>query len=906
MNWLRELARRLRILLHRRRFDADIEEEMRLHLALREQEQIESGMSAAHARAAARRQFGNATYIKEESRLAWGWEWLEHAIQDANYGVRAMLRSPGITSVALLSLALGIGANTAIFSLMDAVMLKSLPVKQPDRLVLFGNGLDCCISDAFPNPWLYSYPFYREMQKRNQVFSDVAAAYSGTDRVHGFVAGRAEAEPMNIQLVSGTYFDMLGVQPLMGRAISEEDDRTEGNHAVAVISYGWWTRSFARDPSVLGKKLTIGSTVFSVIGVAPPEFFGTKVGEAPDMWIPLSMQKEIRPGYDGYNDPMYESLHLMARLKPGVTIADASANANLLFQQILRSFAGASVNREDLEKLDKAHVGLTSMATGFSRLREEFSEPLKVLMAVVALVLLIACANIANLLLARSTSRAQELAVRQALGAGRSRLIRQLLTESLVLALAGGALGIAFASWATRFLVGIVSDGRQSLELQVSIDSSLLLFALGVTLATALLFGTIPAFRATRLSLTGALKEGRGMAGARAKGAFASALVISQVALSLVLLAGAGLFLRSLINLTRVDVGFNTENVICLRVDPSSAGYKEDTRLAALYRQIEDRVGAIPGVRAASFSLFTFNQGTWNNSISVQGYLAGHRETDVHHNVIGTGYFSAMGIPLIAGRAFGPQDTAHSPKVGIIGETMARTLFPAGSPIGRHYGRGGPEHAGDIEVIGVVKDVKYNSLDEEPQPGDYLPYTQNFRYLNDFEVRYTGDPAAILSAVREAIHASDRTLAISDVTSLNEQVTRSITDERLVAELSTFFALLAVFLACIGIYGLMSYVVTRRTHEIGVRMALGAERAHVLRQILAEILLLVACGVAIGVPASFAGARLISSMLFGLRSTDPLSFFAAVAVLLVIAGIAGYLPARRASLIDPMLALRHE
>lgn len=905
MNWLQELARRLQMLFQSRQFDADIEEEMRLHLDLRQEEQIQSGLTADDAGAAARRRFGNPTVLREISHSAWGWEWLEHFLQDLNYGVRAMLRSPGITLVALLSLALGIGANTAIFSLMDTVMLKSLPVKDPAQLVLFGNGLDQGISDSFPNTLLYSYPFYRQMQKKNQVFSDVAATSSMTNRVHGFVKGRVDAEPMNIQLVSGTYFPMLGVQAMMGRALSEQDDLTHGAHPVAVVSYAWWTRNLARDPSVLSKELTFGSIVFSIVGVAPPEFFGTKVGEAPDIWIPLSMQKEVPPGFDGYTDNMFESLHLMARLKPGVTNAEATANANLLFQQILRGFSGAPLTQENLQKLDKTHVELTSMATGFSRLRYQFSEPLKILMAVVGIVLLIACANIANLLLARSTARARELAVRQALGAGRSRLIRQLLTESFALALAGGVLGVALASGASHLLLRMVSDGRDALQLNVPVDVRLLLFTLGLTLATALLFGTIPAFRATRLNLTDSLKNGRGQSSAAAKGPLAKALVIAQVALSLVLLVGAGLFVRSLVNLTNVDTGFNRENVIRLRIDPSSAGYKEDTRLVNMYREIEERVSALAGVRAASFSVFTFNEGTWNNPIWVQGYLSGHRDTDVHHNAVGTNYFAAMGISLLAGRTFGPQDTATSPKVGIIGETMARTMFPSGSPIGQHYGRA-LAHAADIQVIGVVKDVKYNSLDEQQQPGDYLPYIQNVRYLDDFEVRYSGDSAAIITAVRQAIHDVDPALPVSDVSTLNEQVSRSITNQRLVAQLSSFFGLLAVFLSCIGIYGLMSYLVARRTKEIGVRMALGAERSHVLWLVMRESLWLVALGIAVGVPVALASERLVSSELFGLRPSDPVTLLSGVGVLLAVAALAGYLPARRASLVDPNISLRYE
>jgi len=581
-------------------FARELEEEMRLHKDLKEQELVADGVDAREARYAANRQFGNAMNLRERGSQAWGWEWIEHFMQDVNYGVRGMLRSPGTTLVALLSLALGIGANTAIFSLTDAVMLKSLPVKDPAGLVLFGSGLDQGISDGFPNPELYSYPFYREMQKRNQVFSDVAASFSMIDHVHGFIEGRSDAEAMNIQLVSGTYFPMLGVQAEAGRMLSEEDDRKKGERPVAVVSYAWWTHSLARDPSVLNKKLTIGPTVFSIVGVAPPEFFGTKVGEAPDIWIPLAMQKEIPPGWDGYQDSMFESLHLMARLKPGVTMTEASADSNLLFQQILHGLAGVPLNQENLQELDKTRVELNSMATGFSRLRYEFSEPLKILMGVVGLVLLIACANIANLLLARSTARARELAVRQALGAGRSRLIRQLLTESLVLALAGGALGVAFAAWASHLLSRMVLDGRDALQLNVGVDMRLLLFTLGVSVATALLFGTIPAFRATTQTLANSLKEGRGQSNAPAKARLATALVVSQIALSLVLLVGAGLLFRSFLTLLKTNPGFNPDGVLTMNLNLPFAKYKENAQRSAFYADLVQRVKTLPGVQSAA------------------------------------------------------------------------------------------------------------------------------------------------------------------------------------------------------------------------------------------------------------------------------------------------------------------
>jgi predicted permease len=906
MSFFGELARRLSMLFRRSQFDADLEEEMRLHLELREQQQLQTGMTPTEAHSAARRRFGNPTVLKEKSHRTWGWQWFEDLLQDINYGMRAMLRSPSITVVALLSLALGIGANTAIFSLMDAVMLRSLPVKEPGQLVLFGNGTDSGISDSFSNEDLFSYPFYREMQQKNQALSDLASVFSMNHRIHGFVEGRSDAEPMNIQLVSGTYFPMLGVHAMIGRTLTDEDDQVKDGNPVAVVSYSWWNRSMAHDTSVLNKKLKIGSTIFTIIGVAPPEFFGTKVGDLPDIWIPLSMQKEVPPNFDGYSDNFSESLYLMGRLKPGTTMPQAATNVNLLFRQILLGFPDAPLSQENLEKLKKTRVILSPMTTGLSSLRSKFSEPLKILMAVVGLVLLIACANIANLLLARSTARTREFAVRQALGAKRSRLIRQLLTESMILALAGGALGVGFAAGASRLLLRMVSSGQATVPLDVSLNIRLLLFTLAITCLTAVLFGMIPAFRATKLELTESLKDGRGQTSAGPKNQLAKALVIAQIAFSLVLLVGSGLFLRSLINLTNVDTGFNRENVLRLQTDASSIGYAYgDSRLLSLYQQIEERVSAVPGVRAASSSLFTYNEGSWNTRVSVHGYDA-DKNRNVKHNIVGNGYFATMGIPLLAGRTFGPQDTATSQKVTVISDTMARTMFPSGSPIGHRYGVGGPQHANDLEVIGVVKDVKFGSLQEDQQTLDYFPVTQQRRYLNDFEVRYTGSLDAMLPAVRRAIHEVDPNLPISNVTTLDEQVGRSITNQRLVAQLSTFFGLLAVFLSCIGIYGLMSYVVTRRTNEIGIRMALGAERSHVHWLVMREILLLAALGISVGVPAALAGNRLISSMLFGVRPADLPSLLAAVVILLLVAVMAGHLPARRASLVDPIVALRCE
>ncbi len=833
-------------------------------------------------------------------------------LQDLRYGFRTMLRSPGVTLIAVLSLALGIGANTAIFSLIDAVMLRTLPVDNPGRLVLFGEGRQTGNVGGFPDQnWeLFSYPFYREIRQKNQVFSGVLAIQSLPSFVHGTVAGSADIEKLEAQLVSGTYFSVLGVQPVVGRIFSDADDQTPGGHPVAVVSYSWWNRRFARDPSLVGKTVTILSTVYTVVGVAPPEFFGTAVGRSPDLWIPLAMEKQVTPFWNGLDAEYFQSLYIMGRLKPGVSTAQAGTNVNLLFKQALHAYAGPQPSQEQLAKIEHAHINLTRAATGLSQLRLQFSLPLRILMAVVALVLLIACANIANLLLARGTNRHREIALRMAVGAGRWRLIRQLLTESLLLSLLGGALGIAFASWASRLLVVMVSAGPQPLPVDVAPDARTLAFTLLVSLATAILFGTMPALRATRLELIPSLKEGGGPASTQVRSPLARVLIVSQVALSLVLLVGAGLFLRSLVNLTNVKTGFDKPNVLMFQVDEWSNGYQGE-RLANLYNQIEERVSSQPGVRAASFSSFTFNQGSSTNNIFTEGRPDPGTSPPVMHNVVGPGYFRTLGIPLVTGRTFGPQDSDKSTRVAVINETAARLFFPEGSAVGRRFGMmGGPEHRPDIEVVGVVKDAKYQSLDEKPQPAAYYPHSQTppqlIPYLPYFEVRFSGNPAAIIAEVRQAIAAVDRNLPVSDVTTLDEQVSRSVLDQRLVAQLSSFFGLLAVCLACIGLYGLMSYAVSQRTHEIGIRMALGAGRAAVLWTVMRETLLLVAVGLVVGVPVVLACSRLVSSLLFGLTPTDPATILTATALLLGVATLAGYLPARRATKVDPIVALRYE
>ena len=896
-------------LMHRKKREADLDEEVQAHLRMAAQERRGQGETAEHARASALREFGNVVLVKEVTRDMWGWGWLETLLQDIRYGLRGLRKNPGFSAVAVLSLALGVGANTAIFSLLNAVMLRELPVENPGQLVLLGTGRMGGSTEDFAATDLYSYPFYREMRRTNQVFSDVSAVMSLMfEKMHGAVGGSPNLEPLDVQLVSGAYFPMLGVKPLLGRAFSEAEDEPVGGHPVAMASYSWWARRFGHDPGILGKTVTLGSTVYTIVGVAPPEFFGTTVGQSPNLWIPLSMEKRVSPGWNGLDNKWFQTLYILGRLKPGLSGEQAEANVNLLARQIWHEEAGPVLSKEQQQMLERAHIRLTPAARGLSRLRFEYSLPLQILMVVVGLVLLIACANIANLLLARATARQREIAVRMAMGAGRARLVRQMLTESLVVALLGGGLGILFAAWASGALLAMVSSGPEPLPLSVAPDARVLAFTLLVSLATALLFGTAPALRATRINLSPGLKERTGVVSVASRSPLAKTLIVSQVALSLVLLIGAGLFLRTLVKLAQVDTGFNKDNVLLFGIDPPAVGYKEDSRLVSLYQQIEQRVSAEPGVRAASISFFTFNQGAWDDPVVVQGRspLSGI-DNDVIHNVVGPGYFSTLGIPLLVGRVFGGHDTATSPKVAVINETMARQFFPGGSPIGRRFGIGDdPKHSNDIEVVGVVKDAKYMSLRERLWPAAYYPYTQRMGYYYNFEVRYSGNPQAIIAEVRNAIGEVDRSLPVSYQSTLAQQVEHSIASQTLIARLSSFFGLLAVLLACVGIYGLMSYAVTRRTNEIGVRMALGAGRLSVLWMVMRESLILVGIGLVMGLPLALAGERLITKLLFGLEPTDPLSLVGAAIVLLALALVAGYLPARKASRVDPMVALRYE
>ncbi len=835
-------------------------------------------------------------------------------LQDLRYGLRILLKKPGFTLIAVLSLAFGIGANTAIFSLLDAVLVRNLPVPHPEKLVLFGNGKDQGGSNSFPDKStdLFSYAFYRRAEERHDLFSGVASVLSLTWTVHGFVNANqagSEIEKMEVQLVSGNYFPVLGVNASLGRVLTETDDQNPGGHPVAVVSYAWWQRRFGGDPSAIGKTITIDDIAYSIVGVAPKEFFGTTVGTAPDLWVPLAMEEQLPPAHwNGRNDEAFQSLYLIGRLRDDVSTAQASAGINLLFKQWLGTVQSRLPNDKKQQNIQNANIELTTMSRGLSTLREQFSLSLKVLMGVVALVLLIASANVANLLLAHGAARSREFAVRMAVGAGRLRLVRQLFTESALLALLGGLVGAALAWLGSRLLLFMASDGPEALPLDVTPNLRILGFTLGVSALCAVVFGVAPAFRASRTEPNVSLKGGKSSALTPLRNPLGKALVVAQVALSLLLLIAAGLFVRTLINLQNIPSGFNQENAVLFQVDTSATGYtNEDPKLPALLNEIEEKVKTVPGVQAASFAFFVFHQGFWTSvAHSRDDNIPEGQSRSLRNNIVGPDFFVAMGIPLVQGRSFGPGDTAKSQKVAVVSESMARKFFPNGSPIGKRFGLGRPENPEDIEVIGIVKDAKYGTLKEESQPMAFYPYTQSPEVLGNLVVRFSGPSNSIVPQVRQIITQTNRNLPIDDVVSLSDHIGRSLVPQKLVARLATFFGLLALLLACVGLYGVLSYGVARRTNEIGIRMALGAQGRSVLWLVLREALVLVVIGLTIGLIAASMVTKTAASLLYELKPNDPLTIALATLLLAVVAVLAGYFPARRASRVDPMVALREE
>ena len=845
-------------------------------------------------------------------------------LKDLRHAARMLLHAKGWTAVVILSLALGIGANTAIFSGVNALLLTQIPVEDPGSLVRlrWGGRNDMVTSSSdygFSNKGkdgqsirtTFSYPMYQQFLADNKTMSDLMA-FAPFGRVSAVIDGQAEIATSFVS--SGNYYQALGVTARIGRTILPEDDKPTAPPVMMISSKYWHTR-FMTDPAVVGKTVRVSNVAVTIVGVLPPDFTGVQqpVGEAPDIGLPLALVPQV----DTFNakeprlaQPTYWWLQVMGRLKPGATPQQVQGNLEGVFKNTART------------GLDSYLKGLTDTARAESRNRNRTEIPYllvdsarhgvydvgstdvrsaTILSVVVALVLLIVCANVANLLLSRATTRQKEISVRLSLGATRGRLVRQLLTESLMLAVAGGALGIAIGYWGKQLLPPPVNQSA-------ILDWRVLAYVVAITTVTGIVFGIAPALRATGVNLNEVMKQsGRSVAGSRS--ALSKSLLVVQVAISLVLLVGSGLFLRTLTNLRQVDVGFNPRNLLLFRINPQLNRYDEK-RQTALYTQVLERIGAVPGVRAVAMSNPALLSGSVNSTgIFVQGrvYQPGLRDYDnsINRMVTSTNFFETMEIPILLGRGFTAHDTDTSPKVAVINEAAARKYFPNENPIGRHFGSS-IETVNQLEVVGVLKDAKYNSVRDPAPPTMYVPYLQTRAASGVIEVRSAGDPSSVTSGVRAAVREVDDALPMMDVSTQLEQVEKRFQEEKLFAQACTLFGGLAMLVAAIGLFGLMSYTVSRRTNEIGIRMALGAQRADVMRQVLRESMLLVAIGVVIGIATALGTGRFLSTMLFGLAPTDVITIGVATLVMAAVSALAGFLPARRASRVDPMVALRYE
>jgi predicted permease len=912
---IRDLLYRLRALFRRNSLEAEMDAELRAHLEHQTEKHLRAGLPPEEAARRARLEFGGLEQVKEECRDAWGVRFISELAQDVRYGLRQLRRNPGFTAVAVLTLALGIGANTAIFSVIDAVMLRSLPVRDPQQLVLLGwhsQHTPRKITESGHNGGV-SYPVFERFSALNNVFSGIFGfASSGTlNATINHQASLASAE-----MVTGTYFSGLGVRPLLGRAIVPEDERP-GTPNVAVLSYRYWDRQFDRSRLVLGKTITLNRAPFTIIGVAPPEFLGVQRGHTPDFWVPIGEPAVVMPwglrmsNRSPRTDENWWWMDVMARLQPGVSRAQAQARLDSVLRQ---SFA-ASLNRPPTSQ-ETPHAEIKSASQGWNGLKQQFQDPLWTLMAIVGLVLLIACANIAGLLLARAGSRRKEVAMRLALGASRVRLVRQLLTESVLLAAIGAAGGGVFAWWGTRALLLLVSSGRQPLDINVHPDLTILAFTAGAAALAGLIFGVVPALYTTRVELTPVLKAGSraaAHAAPRRRLSLGKVLVIGQVALGLVLLIGAGLLVRTLRNLKGQNMGFEQHRLLLFGIDPTQDGYK-DASLMDFYRQLSQRIQTVPGVRSSSMSFLTLIADYFNSSdISIDGYTPQPgQKMNVYWNAVGPGFFKTMEIPVLLGRGIGRSDTESSPKVVVINQTMARKYFNQSNPVGRRIRLPlSPTPQVEYQIVGVVGDAKYWSLRHEVPHTAYFPYRQMGWVLKvmgamHFEVRTGADPSALVPSVRRLVHNIDPNLPLFAVKTQVEQIDESLMQERLLADVAGFFSMLTFLLVCIGLYGLFAYSVSRRTSEIGVRMALGARRRQVVWMVMRESLMLIATGIALGLPLALALTRFLASLLYGVKPSDPLTFVAVSLVLISVALLACYIPARRAAKVDPMVALRYE
>jgi predicted permease len=827
--------------------------------------------------------------------------------RDTRYAFRSFRKTPVFTAVAILSLALGIGANTAIFTLIDQLILRLLPVRDPQNLVILaGEGRHYGGNNGIN---ALAYPMYQDLRDRNQVFNGMMCRY----RLNYTLSFGAQSEVTAGELVSGNYFPLLGLHAAAGRLFTASDDLREGASPYAVISYAYWQARFAGDPHAIGQSILANNYPLTIVGVAQPGFDGMDPGLPVKMFVPLSMAASVRPGFDTMWDRRQRWVNVYGRLKPGMTIDQAKAGLQPLFHQIIESEVTMPAFRNATfhDKYWFRRMWLDTMpgSQGNTGLRRQYEKPLLVLMVVTGLVLLIACANLASLLTARAAARQKEMAIRLAIGSSRGRIIRQLLTESLLLAAAGSAAGLALAVTMVKALVAFLPSNLSGYGISAAPDLRMLGFTFALALATGILFGLAPALQSTRPDIAPTLKDQAGnVMGNAAQVVFRKTLVAAQVALSLLLLIGAGLFIRSLDNLKLLNPGFKTSNLVQFNLNPRPAGF-DVARTHLLYQQLEDRLRSLPGVSGAGMAnngVLTDNE--WDNSITIEGYAAKPGEDlDPHMNQVTPGYFEALGIHILAGRGFMPKDTANSPKVVLVNESFVKRYFGASPAVGRRVGLGSdPGTPTDIEIIGVVIDTKYENLREEIPKEMYLCDAQRGASGKVVYVRTERDPENAFATIRAVVHDLAPALPITGMKTLTKQMDESLVTERMVATLSSVFGALATVLAIIGLYGVMAYMVTRRSREIGIRMALGAMRGNVVWLVMREVLTLVGMGIAVGLPAAFALTHLVESQLYGVKANDPAAMALATVLLAAVALLAGYIPARRAAGFDPVRVLRYE
>ncbi len=828
---------------------------------------------------------------------------------DVRFALRTLIRSPLFTAVAVLSMALGIGANTSIFSLLDQVLYRSLAVRDPKTLVVFH------VDDHSPG-WVtkdnsetsFSYPMYEDLRDRNTVFSGVVARSGAPVSL----SWNRQTERTRAEIVSGNFFEVLGVRAAVGRTITPSDDGAPGAHPVVMLSHDYWVRRFGGDPGIVNQKVLVNGHPMIVVGVTPAGFRGVLSGENPGLLVPIAMKREVTPTWDGLTERRVRWLNVMGRLRRGISPEQAQAALQTAYRPVLeaelKQFPVRGKRAE--QQILAQKIEIREAAQGINQLREQWEKPLVAVMALVGLVLLIACANVANLLLARSASRRREMAIRLALGAGRGALLGQLLTESLVIALAGGLLGLLVSVWTTAALLRVLPADATSGWVTATVDPRILLFTLALSIVTGLLFGLAPAWQASRAQVAAALREQPAtLAAAGGAARFRRVLVVGQLALSLLLLVGAGLFARSLFNLLHVDPGFHTERLLTFSIDPRLNGYQKE-RGFALFHDLQTRLAALPGVTAAGAAspgpLSHSNRGA---NVTVEGYTAREDEDmDVSQHSVSPGYFHALGIAMTRGREVSERDLNSPQKVVVVNEAFARRYFGSGNPLGRHMTFGAGNNIKlDREIVGVVHDFKHNSLRDPVQPSVYFPYTNEERLdTMEFYVRSGRDWNALPGQVRRVVQQLDAGLPVFDVQPVEILVEESLQIDRLIAILSFAFGVLATILAAVGLYGVVAYSVARRTAEIGIRVALGAVPKDVLWLVMKEVGVLVALGLAIGLPAAIALGRLVESQLFGLKAGDPGIYILASLALVLVALMSGFVPSSRAARIDPIDALRHE